>query len=610
MKKLINAVGQFFLECGLQMLQMRYEIAAKEGRTFPWLRFHIALRFGSGFQREQSIAMALLLASAATSRAQTLVCDGVLGNSGEKGQSLVRFAPKPASGLGVAADSFGSLWDRAGVGTLNRYAADGRLLAQYPIPKGTAGANGNDKIALVGDLIVLKLGNGLYSLPITAPAGTAATDLKIKATQMSFGASDGWLAASNGVELFRFKPATGEKQPVETLAAPPNSLEMGPDGAILTSTRGNVVKIGEMGDPKKISTGQLQWLDGAWWGHSYHGTIVRYDSDLELSPGVVLGGASGSFIGHLDENAELNNGRGLAKVRPDVYAVSGWEGVLHLLQWDREAQRMEIVRRIGSVPTCSGLGLDSAGRVWWSAGSWNWIDRPDAPLQNGVIADEVSQAVTLPGENIVMVGRRNGKSAIFQGPLTKELTTNFVTPDWDKTANYVGAATYLGAKNERFLLLVSEKGEARQLSLTNEGKMRRDDGAVLLQTATPIQKWTSLATKDDQTLLGAGDGSVIELAREGDGWKERARWNSWDDQKFGAQIWIAWDAGWLWVSDRDNNRVLCFDGATKKLLASFGGAAGDDLAHFDAPQILVARGARAVVFDSANQRLMKLRFEE
>ena len=60
----------------------------------------------------------------------------------------------------------------------------------------------------------------------------------------------------------------------------------------------------------------------------------------------------------------------------------------------------------------------------------------------------------------------------------------------------------------------------------------------------------------------------------------------------------------------ERQRVLCFDLATGKALATFGTTdkAGDDLATIYAPETIAARGERAVVYDRGNQRLMKLRF--
>ena len=115
-------------------------------------------------------------------------------------------------------------------------------------------------------------------------------------------------------------------------------------------------------------------------------------------------------------------------------------------------------------------------------------------------------------------------------------------------------------------------------------------------------------------MLAAGDGFVIQFARDGQNWKEQRRWNSFgpdNADKFGPAIFLAADAGRLWVSDTSRSRVLCFDQATGKLRGTFGAtdSPGDDLAHVNSPTVLAARGDRAVVYDSGNQRLVKLRLD-
>ena len=116
----------------------------------------------------------LAVAGMCSCQAETLIADGVLGNSGEQGPSLVRFGSEPARGLGVVVDQAGSLWDRAGQGVLNRYAADGRLTGHYRIAQST---DGHDQLTVVGDLLVLQLGNHLFTLPLSAASGSEATAL-------------------------------------------------------------------------------------------------------------------------------------------------------------------------------------------------------------------------------------------------------------------------------------------------------------------------------------------------------------------------------------------------------------------------------------------------
>ena len=74
------------------------------------------------------------------------------------------------------------------------------------------------------------------------------------------------------------------------------------------------------------------------------------------------------------------------------------------------------------------------------------------------------------------------------------------------------------------------------------------------------------------------------------------------------RVFIAADEGRLWAADAERHRVVCFNLGTGKPLAVFGicDKAGADLASLDRPQAIAARGRRAVVYDSGNQRLVKL----
>ena len=141
-------------------------------------------------------------------------------------------------------------------------------------------------------------------------------------------------------------------------------LEVGPDGAVYVLKDGKLHKLVNGKPPEgewpKGSPGErMQYLDGWWFAHAWHGTIRRFAADLAPAPGVVLGGGSGSFIGHLVQNSELLNGRGMAGLDENLYAVSGLQGILHLVRWDETKQQFRIVRRIGRGPP--------AGESAWTA---------------------------------------------------------------------------------------------------------------------------------------------------------------------------------------------------------------------------------------------------
>ena len=548
-----------------------------------------------------------------------IVCEGVLGNSGEAGETLVRFAPKSARGMGVACDRFGSLWDRAGAGRLNRYAPDGRLLASYPL---AGGASNGDKLALAGDALVLLVGGRLYRLDVAAKPGTKPTPLKIEAAHISFGCHAGRLAAARrDGGLFLLDPAAGKAQDVP--AGPVRGirdLELTPDGVIhLVVDNGRMVQVrgGKLveGGPAKRTPGErAQWLAGSWFGHAWHGTIKRFDAGVQPDPGVVLGGASGHFIGHLPQNSELLNGRGMARLSQRLYAVSGMGGVMHLLEWLPARRSMRIVRRIGALAEVRGIGLDGQGRAWAVAGSWQWADRPDTPMRFGVNAPEapgIGQAVMLPSGAMVAPGWLWGQPALYSGPLDSEVRAERLGGRCSLRKGFVGSAVYR-LERRLVLLVIDAAGKGQLFGIGSDGRFTANAGDVVLKTATPVKQFTSLAMKGEEVLLATGDGHVIELAPDGRNWKETRRWRRWGPQAgdaFGAEVHIAADAGRLWVSDTGRERVLCFDAVAGPMPVAFGGTdkPGTSLASLSAPRALAARGRRAVVFDSANQRLVKLR---
>jgi len=564
-----------------------------------------------------SIAPLLLLTLATAARADTLVSTGILGNSGEQGATLIRFADAgsrkgaigggSAVGMGVAADRFGGLWDRGGPGLLNRYAADGRLLGQYPLPKG---ASGSDQLTLVGDTLVLQVQGKLYTLDVSAAPGTEPTPLGRDSQCISFGSANGAIASVLKGRLTLVNPKTKAVTEVGDIGDA-SQVELGPDGAVYAAAGSKVRKyVGGKevteGWPRGGPGERMQLLDGSFFGHAWHGTIRRFTADLEPDPGVVLGGASGSFIGHLDQNSELSNARGMAKVRENLYAASGFTGVLHLVAWDPARRQMRIVRRIGAVPYCTALALDRAGNVWWHLGAWAWADGPATPIEHGVNApDELAQPAMLPGDRMAAAGWLWGKPAFYHGPLSTEVKGWHIEKAAAMMRSAIACAAYR-QDNRLRLLAIDAAGKAACFNIGDDGAHQGDGGPVTLAPAQPVKQWTSLATKDDTTLLAGADGFVLELKFESGAWKETRRWNSWaGGDPFGPSIRVACDAGRIWVTDRDRHRVCAFDAATGKLLATFGkaGAGLDELTH---PETIAARGDRAVVYDSGNQRLVKL----
>lgn len=555
--------------------------------------------------------LVLALAAILPAHAETLEFVGVLGNSGEQGKALVRFSDKPARGIGVMCDRFGALWDRGGAGVLNRYTADGRLLGQYRIPDATSNS---DQIALAGDTLVLLIGGRLHTLAVTAAPGSEAKPLNLEARCISFASYKGAIAAARGDEVILVDAATGAVTPVAKLKDV-DFIELGDDGAVypVAQRRMHRYVAGRQSDgwPREVNGDRPQLIDGRWYAHAWHGTIRRYDAGLDPTPGVVLGGASGSFIGHLDQNGELFNGRGMARVRDGLFALSGLGGVLQLATWHGDRQQLEIVRRIGPVQSCRGIGLDREGAVFHWCGAWDWSAGPDTPMRSGInTPEDLGQAVMLDNEVMVAPGYLWGKPAFLRGRLHTEVAIDRIEKDCALPRGTVGAAVWRD-KDRLVLAAIEPGGKAFAFHIEADGRYRGELGEIALKTATPVKEWTALAMQSPDVLLAAGDGAVIEFARDGAGWQERKRWSSWGtgaEERFGARIHLACDGATLAVADGSRHRVLCFPSAGGKPRAAFGrvDAATAELDGLDSPATVAVRGHRVVVFDAANQRLVKL----
>jgi hypothetical protein len=396
-------------------------------------------------------------------------------------------------------------------------------------------------------------------------------------------------------------------------------LEFGPDGGVHVSLDGKLYRVAlKSADAVELAGPQPgerpQFLNGYWYGSAWHSTLRRFDQNLQPAPGVVLGGNSGAFIGHVAEQSEVVNGRGLAQVRPDLFAVSGFGGIVHLLAWKKAEKRFEPIRRIGPLPACKAIGLDREGRVWCVSGHWNWNDGPSTPQHLGVPAPEnVFGLTVLDNDSLCGYGLMWGRPMALSGKMDKEVRLGRIESQTALPKEAVAVAV-TELNKRRALLTLEAGGQAFAVQVNDDGSYNRDLGPVQLATATPVKTWTSLAAAGADALLAAGDGFVIQLARDGQNWLEERRWNSFgtdNADKFGPAIFLAADAGRLWVADTSRSRMLCFDQATGKLQGTFGAAdaPGDDLSHLNAPTTIAARGERAVVYDSGNQRLVKLRLD-
>lgn len=567
--------------------------------------------------------------------AESIVFRGVLGNSGGAGEGLVKMQAgkdiRTAIGMGCVFDSQGFLWDRGGGEVLNRYSIDGRRMASFKLPSST---NNKDLLTSIGDNLVLLINGKLYTLNINAPAGAVPSPVRFQGEieTVSFGSSEKKMAvADKDRNLFLVDPVSGEAKNIGGLKEIErvDGIELLPGGEIIVfdgKTAHKFIGGREIKDeewPRRIAgdreggAGRIRFVDGYYYGNLWHGTVKRFNEELEVDPGVVLGGGSGHFIGHIEQNTEITFGRGIAKINDELYALSGMSGVMHLLKWDGTEKKMSIVRRIGSLPDLKSIAMDKGGNIWACTGTWYWNSKPDTPQRFGIADADRGQAVMLENDCVIVPAKgKDGISAAY-GQLTEELGKEDKVENCKMQGELAGTAVYQDKKaKKQIMLVINGKGEGHGFEIAKDGKncIRGDAGRISLSTVSPVREWTSLAMKGEDILLCAGDGQVIEMQRKDNDWQEVRRWRKWGnapDQVFGDKIFISADSGRLWVSDSNRQRVLCFDLGDGKFISQYGAAdrKGSGISEMDFPEILMARGKRALVYDKGNQRLLKLELE-
>ncbi|MCM8536205.1 MAG: hypothetical protein NE334_09740 [Lentisphaeraceae bacterium] len=561
------------------------------------------------------LILVLLLSFSMNTTAEKLTFVGVLGNSGESGKSLTRFSEqrnkKLDGGLGIHYDQFGTLWSTAGLDRVNRYTLDGRLVATYSLPK--AQSHYSNNMVNCNNQLIFLLDKKLYSLSILSEAGTTAKSLGHEAKLIGLSNKNGYIPAiSTKDEVLILNEDGSTAKTLCKVPDNPSSIFLCEDDTVNLVIKGNfrTIKDGKLIEEEnfqKFGGTGMQKIDNNWYSHAWHGTIKRFDETISPDPGIVLGGSSGSFIGHLAGNYEVSRGTGMAKINNKLFAIGGVGHVIHLMEWKDNS--FHLVRRIGPLSEVRGaLALDKEGRILVPYGNWTWNDSPVSPLRNSTGRGPNGQISFM--DNGIAVGPSliyGGTPSWSYGKLNGELKSIHDSKKSYKFQYGVSANVVLKTNGLNIAYYIGPQGKAHKLQINPIGKVEKALGSFQLKTKNAVKKWTTFAKVNDDKVYAAGDGFLIEFdTKNKDEWRETKRWKSFQSDSFGNEIHINRDKKFFWVADTDKHRVLCF-GHDFKLLATYGntGKSGADFKHFNSPTTIFGNNNRLVVYDEGNQRLMK-----
>ena len=537
-----------------------------------------------------------------TLAAESLRQVGSLGNSGG-----VRFAEK-ARGIGPVIDDEGAIWERGGATLLNRYSPDGRLLASFEIPKG---GGRNDQLTRVGDQLLLNLNSSLFTFSLATKTLAEIPQIK-EVSILSSSSYQGRVVILLQKKLAWLDPTTGTTEPISNFTGSVEAIHLTHDGTVHAFGSGKVHawKDGKElpGFPKGFKGERPQKIGDHWYSHAWHGTINRLDADFQPDPGVVLGGASGSFIGFLPQSADLDNGRGMAKVRDGLFAVSGMGGVVQFLSWNEIEQRFEIVRRIGALTGISGVALNEAGHIWTTRGSWRWNDGPEVPATIGDKEAAISaQPTVLDGKTLCVVKTHYRDTRLAHGPLID--SNGWSHLEWKTIANFKLSPTITGSAaierdGKKSIIIIERGGKAFEIGISDSGQLT----SAPIEIEFPhLQNCTSLAWFKGW-LLVASDGGIRAYVPSG-----KSKWESigpiWGateaDSKNDHEIHISSDGERLIISERQTGKIHILE-----TLGSFSSGVTFPsknivFSGLQSPTHVAISGNRIVVYEEGNQQLTK-----
>ena len=366
-----------------------------------------------------------------------LIGKGTLVNEG----GLFEITNDEMSHLGGAA---GPVWDAkrkllyqsSGARRVTAMRLDGKRVATYTLPGGSAYSQ-CDSMAIApesGDVYVITGGrclaynwsrNGagsVFRIEAGASDGTEATRIAKDCVAISASVHAGKLAlvrkgAEKGesVTVSLFDVGTGEETPLATLTAQrATQITMAdwlPDGRFALIVGGEYLHILENGafsaahglfGVREVRLSSARVLDdGGIWG-VVGDTVKRIDAKtFAPKPGVVMGGASGWFIGNVVSRPEIN-ATGICPVGKNLYAVGSRENAsVYLCEWDAPKGVLEPVRRLGGITDPAHLVIDPDGFVMCDNVVWSFNAKPlDLPIKSTTRLPERATAVLPNGVTV------------------------------------------------------------------------------------------------------------------------------------------------------------------------------------------------------------------
>jgi len=588
----------------------------------------------------------VLLCCVASARAATIRAVGVLGNSGEANDALVRIEGMPLDhcASGVAVDEDGTVWTSAGR-AIQRLSLGGKTIERFPVDA----VVDSRKFAVLDGTLYFLARRGqqdwqLFSLPMRSGAKTEPLDVKLPVRKhrhigycLAPQPLDGKLvvAAQTGdqeIAVVLVDPAAKTvKRSFVLPGSYPQGLAVLGDSVLLGGnfgafvggvTHSNVFSIVARPERKGFPMlcmktpatptqfrGVLSVASGALWDSAWYGFLARFDLDGRAAPGRVT-----EWQHELDYPTQVV---GLQDGQDDPLLIgTSMPDALYFAVWQGSEQRLRLTRRLGALPVISSLGLTEDGFVTVGTGRtqlwWRWEDPSWAVPQKADIHLSLTP-LFVRGESAFGIAcqyhlKNKGKRPLMATVFTRR-------PGGRNESRRIGSPPPM--KDPVGLSVVAPPGKPVGTVYVTDAATKalwrnnlwlgnfHMDNAKWEQVAVEggLKSPTDVAALLDGRLLLADGGRILVLNPKEGGFRvERTI------EGFGSSVRFAIDGPWMLVSDTARHRLIWLDWTTGATLAEFGGR-GSSPQQLDSPAFVSLRGTRAVVADAGNQRVLKLVLE-
>ena len=352
------------------------------------------------------------------------------------------------------------------------------------------------------------------------------------------------------------------------------------------------------------------------------GTIKRFDArTLKAAPGVVYGGASGFFLGHVTMNTEMN-ASGICKVGGGLYAVhTVHNSAVYLMRYDAGRQELQEVRRLGGIREPADLLVDEEGMVLCDGLVWPFDAEASAPPQSTQRRDPVRACATLPNGETLRATLRYGEKIEFRRgrlaagelslkgddsikpiPMVERGMDKRKLEDERPVATVVQELPVKGGSARIGLAAIFQDGKVKRYVLRHDGTPERGDAWFCESQIEGDELvdgvFADAARLSDGTLLASVGGQLARYSESGDGW--------------------AFDS----VSGKVSVDALATDGDLVVLANAKAGTLTlmryengkyrrlDEVKGLAAPAKVALRAGRLVVWERAAQRLVRFTLEE